>query len=98
MDGTFKVIPELFFQLYTVQCLSPESIVPCWFVLLPNKTQATYSRLFEEIKVLQPQVRPATITMDFEKAAINAGNQCFTKAEIHGCFFHLSQNIFRRIQ
>ncbi|KAL3853327.1 hypothetical protein ACJMK2_016875 [Sinanodonta woodiana] len=98
MDGTFKVIPELFFQLYTVHALVTGSIVPCLFVLLPNKTQVTYCRLFEEIKVLQPQVHPTTITMDFEKAAINAATECFANVEIHGFFFHLAQNIFRKIQ
>ena len=98
MDGTFKVVPELFFQLYTVQALVTGSIVPCLYVLLPNKTQITYCRLFEEIKVLQPQVHPTTITTDFERAAINAATECFANVEIHGCFFHLAQNIFRKVQ
>jgi len=98
MDGTFKIVPALFFQLYTIQVLAFGSILPCMYILLPNKTQITYRRLFEEIKVLQPQVHPLTITIDFEKAAINAASECFPNVEIHGCFFHLAQNIFRKVR
>ena len=36
MDGTFKVVPELFFQLYTVQALLFGSIIPCMYILLPE--------------------------------------------------------------
>src|ERR1043165_7426747 len=88
VDGTFKVVPELFFQLYTVQVRAFGTVVPCLYVLLPNKTQGTYVRLFDEIKVLLPHVIPRTITMDFEKAAMNAAIGAFPTVSIHGCFFH----------
>ena len=39
-------------------------------VRLSNYTQATYCRFFEEIKI-QPQVKPKTIMIYFEKAAVN---------------------------
>ena len=38
-DGTFKVSPELFFQLYTIHGQQRGSIFPCVFGLLPNKTR-----------------------------------------------------------
>ena len=48
-DGTFKVSPELFFQLYTIHGEQQGSIFPCAFGLLANKTEATYTRFFREV-------------------------------------------------
>ena len=98
MDGTFKIVPQLFFQLYTVHVLHNGGTVPCVYALLPRKEEATYEHLFREIKSLAPQAAPSSIMLDFEKAAINAAGRIFTGAEIKCCFFHLSQNIFRQVQ
>lgn len=98
MDGTFKVVPELFFQLYTIHAQTLGTIIPCLYVLLPNKTQETYRRLFEEVKRLTSQANPTSVTMDFEKAAMNAIQESFQEVEIHGCFYHLAQNVYRKIQ
>ena len=98
MDGTFKIVPQLFFQLYTVHVLHNGGTVPCVYALLPRKEEATYEHLFREIKSLAPQAAPSSILLDFEKAAINAAGRIFTGAEIKCCFFHLSQNIFRQVQ
>src|SRR6218665_480377 len=34
----------------------------------------------------------------FEKAAITAALETIPNVEVHGCFFHLCQNIFRKVQ
>jgi hypothetical protein len=36
--------------------------------------------------------------MDFEKAAINAVQDVYPDAKIQGCLYHLSQNIYRKVQ
>lgn len=36
--------------------------------------------------------------IDFEQAAFNAASNEFPDAEIHGCFFHFSQCIWRKLQ
>ena len=41
MDGTFKLCPEIFFQLYTIHVLINHQTFPCIFTLLPNKTENT---------------------------------------------------------
>ena len=38
MDGTFKVCPEIFFQIYTIHVLINHQVFSCVFALLPNKT------------------------------------------------------------
>lgn len=36
--------------------------------------------------------------IDFEIAVINSINAVFPRAEIKGCFFHLCQNVYRKVQ
>ena len=71
-DGTFKVSPELFFLLYTIHGEQRGSIFPYVFGLLPNKTEATYTRFFREVfsQINEPVVMG--ILADFERGAINA--------------------------
>ena len=98
MDGTFKIVPELFYQLYTVHALTGGNVIPCLYVLLPNKTQSTYRRLFHAMQTIVPGLQPNTVTIDFEIAAINAVNESFPGVVINGCFYHLAQNVYRKVQ
>lgn len=43
-DGTFKVSPSLFYQVYTIHGSLHGTVVPLVFALLSNKTQSTYAR------------------------------------------------------
>ena len=36
--------------------------------------------------------------VDFEKAMMNSITTVFPSMEVKGCFFHFSQNIYRKIQ
>src|ERR1700733_10820693 len=81
MDGTFKSVPELFFQLYTIHSLASGDAIPCLYVLLPNKTNTTYRRLFQAMQTIVPGLQPTTVTMDFEIAAMNAVNASFPGVE-----------------
>ena len=65
---------------------------------LPGKTEATYVRLLQQVKQLQPDASTETIMTDFEPAIVSAIRQEFPRARHRGCFFHFSQCIFRRIQ
>ena len=46
---------------------------------------------------MEPALNPTSIMVDFEKASINSLESHFA-ASISGCFFHLSKNIYRKIQ
>ena len=50
MDGTFKLCPEIFYQIYTIHALNNNQVFPCVFALLPNKNEDTYNRLFREVR------------------------------------------------
>lgn len=97
-DGTFKVVPTLFFQLYTIHFQSVNGVNPAaLYCLLPNKTRATYDRLVSEIRRLIPLAAPAVILTDFETAAMSAFRQAYPNARITGCYFHLAQSVIRRV-
>jgi hypothetical protein len=99
-DGTFKVCPEVFFQLYTIHAKVGERVLPCIYALLPNKQEVTYNRLFSEIlSAVEPLGNgPSTMMFDFERAAINAAKNIFLNVEVSCCFFHLSSNLWKHIQ
>ena len=48
--------------------------------------------------VLTPDACPTHLIVDFEKAVINAFESHFPQTQVKGCFFHLTQNVWRKIQ
>ncbi|XP_071747499.1 uncharacterized protein [Lepeophtheirus salmonis] len=97
-DSTFQMIPTIFYQLFTIHAYLNNYAIPCVYALLPNKTQATYTRLFQEISAINPCLSPQLVTTDFEMASMNALQSVFPDVQIKGCFYHLSQSIYRKIQ
>ena len=97
-DGTFKVVPSLLFQLYTIHFeFVPGVNSAAVYCLVQNKTQAVYARILDEIKKMIPLANPEKILLDFESAAINAFRAAYPNATITGCYFHLTQSILRKI-
>ena len=94
-DGTFKVVPELFFQLYTIHTNIGNYYPPCIYFLLPNKTEDTYRRMMATVKRLVPNDTPDTILLDFEVAVRNAFRDAFPNADVD--FFHLTQSVVRKV-
>lgn len=65
---------------------------------MTDKAQETYDQIFNTLKQLQPLLNPTDVTIDFEKAAINAIGHAFPLAEIHCCKFHFGQSVYRNVQ
>ncbi len=53
MDGTFKTVPTIFKQLYTIHALilgtDANEVSPLVYTLMASKSQKIYTRLFEEL-------------------------------------------------
>ncbi|CAF4063073.1 unnamed protein product [Rotaria sp. Silwood1] len=98
IDGTFKVVPEIFYQLFVIHANYREHVLPVSFILLPGKSSQIYQKMINEIIALVPGWSPRRIMMDFEKALINVFSGAFPTAELSGCFFHLSQSVQRYLQ
>ena len=96
-DGTFKICPEIFFQLFTIHITTNGYNPPCVYILLPNKTERTYDRMLAATKDLIPRAQLTRILLDFEKAAMNAFQKQFPASNLSGCFFHLCQSFMRKI-
>jgi len=65
---------------------------------MSRKTEQAYKALFIYIKSIEPTWQPTTVMTDFERASINAVHSVFPTTRIVGCWFHLSQCIWRKIQ
>ena len=91
-DGTFKTAPQLFAQVYKIHALrggpnplQDGHLLPCLFILLPNKTESTCTRMWERVRIICPTASPTIMIMDFEKAAINAFQMEWPTTTVKGC-------------
>ncbi|CAG0893219.1 unnamed protein product [Darwinula stevensoni] len=99
MDGTFKVVPAIFFQLFTIHALVfSATVVPLVYVLMHSKTENDYVRVMEKLNELRPNLNPATVLSDFEKASINTTKKVFPEVTQSGCLFLLCQSLYRKVQ
>ena len=95
-DGTFKICPMIFYQLYTIRIQIGGFYPPCLYALLPNKTEQTYSKFLKAISFVSVNAQPSRI-LDFERAAVNAFTSAFPESLINGCYFHHCQAFFRKV-
>ncbi|CAB4474192.1 unnamed protein product [Rhizophagus irregularis] len=106
MDGTFKMVPTLFQQMYTIHALvggnNNSRVLPMVYALMTSKSKESYERLFQgliEFGEENDQILiPPVIISDFEQASINAVQVEFPDSIQKGCFFHLCQNFWKKIQ
>ncbi|KAK3929145.1 PKS-NRPS hybrid synthetase [Frankliniella fusca] len=103
LDGTFDTAPTIFAQILTIHGTVDGEILPLLYALLPDKTQASYTRVLSvvvqkcaEFRIRRPA--PRLVILDFEKGLINATKQAFPDAETKLCLFHLRQSGYRKIQ
>ncbi len=78
-------------MVYTIHAVKYSNESPTVVVVMPNKSEATYTRVLNALKNLNGNLNPISIMADFEQAAIKA----FPGSNRRGCFFHLSQCIYR---
>ena len=98
MDGTFKVSPPQFKQLYTIHALVNGRNIVGAYALLPNKQRETYEEFLVEIRRLTNNADPQSIMIDFEASMLAAIGHIYRNSTNVGCLFHLSKNIFRHVQ
>lgn len=72
--------------------------VPLAYVLMTDKSENSYDEVLSALQQVEPRLNPTDFVVDFEKAAINAINRTFPMAEVHGCFFHFGQSVYRHVQ
>lgn len=88
--------PSLFHETGQIHILYAElgfgQVLPCAFSLLPNKSAASYHRMwsaiFSDLDAGGFAHRPATIGMDFELAPTIALKEFSPTTKVVGCYFH----------
>ena len=103
MDGTFKMSPKIFSQLYVIRAKLSTSAVTCCYALLPDKTEQSYKEmlkaLLEKSADLGYPLDPVNIHLDFELPVISAVKLVFgSHINFIGCFYHLTQSTWRKVQ
>ncbi len=68
------------------------------FCIAEHKNEATYTAIFNHLKLKRPDLDPASVTVDFERASINAIQDVFPTAQVSGCYFHFCQATYRKLQ
>lgn len=97
-DGMFCSPAALIKQLYTIHVVHSGLVIPVVYALLTDKSRSIYQRLLQQLKIMQPGLQPNNLMLDFELAAIQAFENEFPNLEKTGCFFHLSQSVWRKVQ
>ncbi|CAF3984236.1 unnamed protein product, partial [Rotaria sp. Silwood1] len=98
VDGTFDIVPDIFYQLYVIHAVHREHVIPVVFCLLRRKNATTYQEMINKILEFAPAWNPQTIMLDFEKAVLNVLSNSFPQVSLSGCYFHLRQSIHRQLQ
>ena len=95
VDGTHRVAPQHFSQLFITMMKVNEKWVPAVHGLLPDHEKNSYRLQFEMIKyamnkrALQNNIK--SIMSDFELGIQTAAQEAFPGVEIRGCRFHYGQ-------
>ncbi len=102
LDGTFKCVPKIFYQLVTFHTIYKQRGWPCLHVLLSSKSEPAYLLMYHDIKRCFtnagfPSVRPKSINVDYEQGMLNAIRHHYPNAAIHGCYFHYCQAVYRKL-
>ena len=104
MDGTFKTVPIIFYQMYTIHAPvghGNRRVFPLMYAFMTGKSEVLYKRLFQDLTDIADEneidLNPQSIISDLELAVINAAKSEFPNANTKLCFFsfrtvHLEKN------
>ena len=99
-DGTFKISPLSFEQVYVFRICKDGVYITALYGLLPNKRKSTYKRFFKAVwRLCGGSMSVRRILMDFEVAAVNSAIGVFgfgRELIVSGCWFHLKQSMKRK--
>ena len=101
-NGTFKLCPQMFSQMYKTHALVNHEVLPCVFALQPSKTLIVFEPFFHSgMECSQKNnngKNPDEFPVFFETTAIKAIRNVLQQTDMSSCFFHLSLNLQKHIQ
>jgi len=96
-DAAFKVVPALYYRLFTVFVHYADTAFPVFYALMPRKTQSAYRAIFQKLKGIIPEFAPASVIADFEEASACAVRAVYSDIHVSGCWFHYGRAIVKRL-
>lgn len=102
-DGTFKVVPQQFKQLYVIHGNYEGRVWPLVYILMTRMTEVLYEAVVLDIvefarDAFRIRLEPRMLMVDFEVAAHNAFRSVFgNEFALSGCHFHLCQSVNRKV-
>jgi len=101
-DGTFKIVPSPFLQLFIIYSFNGSFHIPCAFFLLCEKSKVLYQEVFRKLKEycfesMNLVLNPKQFVTDFENAILSAISLEFPNTQLQGCYFHFNQAIIKNL-
>lgn len=96
MDGTFRICPTKFYQVFSVHAYVYNKTIPVVFALLPGKSIEIYNYLFIKLKS-EINFNPEIVVIDFEVAIKTSLESIYENIKLQGCSFHFSQTLWRKL-
>lgn len=94
---TFKTVPSIFYQLYTI---NGNYTFPFVYCISTRETEDFYRRVLNQLIIHAAQLNlvlnPQNVLSDFEIAFMNAARDVFPDSSLKGCLFHLTQAIWKQ--
>ncbi|KRZ88463.1 hypothetical protein T08_11470 [Trichinella sp. T8] len=92
MDGTFKIVPEWYQQMFTIHVFIAGKLVPLVYCLIVHKDLSTYREIFDNLilkaATLGVVLQSQTIICDFEFALIPLMQRTFRGIHMQSCYFY----------
>ena len=91
-DGTFKMPPNIFHQLYVIHALESvdSKAYPCVYALMCDKHTNSYRKLFEKVKQMC-NAGPEIVILDLEQAPMNMIRTFWPDTILEACEFHVKK-------
>lgn len=101
-DATFSVCPTYFYQYlvihFEVKKESESFVMPGVHILMPAKSSDLYEEVLRSIAAKLPLFKPRKLMADYEVAISNSFEIIWPDISVSGCWFHMNQAIFRKVQ
>lgn len=85
-DGTFKMSPTPFKQIYVIRAKSDKVYVTMAYVLLTNKKEEQYVKMFRQLQLMCHGFQIHNLMIDFENGVRYVPSSFFSCKRTHYCY------------
>ena len=96
--ATFKVVPKLFFQLFTIFVSINRHVLPALHILMTNNSEKLYNTVITTVQQLLQTFNPSFAIGHFELAPKNSFTKVFPHITIIGCWFHYTKAVYDKVK